>query len=106
MNGRYGQRYLRCTVNAARPAISEIESDVFELWTVHGLPGFIIVEKVPLLVSLFSFLMLTFLSFQMNHLNKEPINPDVHHQHMYTCIIEPLAGVSLRLAISIETLQK
>lgn len=68
VNGRDGQSYLRCTVNAERPANAEIESDFFELWSTTALPGFIIVEKVPQLVSFF--IVMKFL-FHLNYILDE-----------------------------------
>lgn len=70
-----GHEYLRFKIDVTRPCTPEVVSDVFEFWTCEQLPGHVIVEKTAKLME-----------------TLEPLNSTEDEQHVYSAVIEPLAG--------------
>lgn len=82
METSVGHEYVRFTTKVTRPCEPELESKVFEIWSCEHLPGFVIVEKRrDLLKSL------------------EPLNPDEDESHVYSAVIEPVAGGPMEISI-------
>ncbi|EGT32606.1 hypothetical protein CAEBREN_08186 [Caenorhabditis brenneri] len=82
METSFGHEYLRFTTKVARPCVPEIDSDVFEIWSCEHLPGYVIVEKKKDLLKLL-----------------EPLDPDENESHVYSAVIEPVAGGPMEISI-------
>ncbi|UMM12051.1 hypothetical protein L5515_001024 [Caenorhabditis briggsae] len=84
-----GHEYLQFKTNVIRPCTPELLSDVFELWSCDRVPGYVIVEKKPELMKCL-----------------EPMNADVEEEHVYSAMIEPLAGGPMEISSIIENLDE